>query len=365
MKLTWIEISKNALLNNISQIKKRFSDGIKFMAVAKANAYGHGLLEVVNIIQKNIDYLAVFAFEDAIFLRKNGIKKPILVLSRVFPDQIDLAIEHDIEVTISTIDILQKVKKNLKVHICVDTGLGRDGFTIFEMEKVISLLADSPMKINGLYAHFASADDVNFDNYTKKQIAELLSWKKEFLHLGLNPLIHHCASAAIMNSNILEQFDIARIGISLYGLWPSDQIKKMQQDKIKLIPVLSWKVRISELKFLPKGSVISYNCTYVLSRDSKLAILPIGYFDGIPRIASSNAFAIVKGKKVLQIGRVTMNLIVLDVTDIDNVKVGDVVTIIGCEDGAEVSADDWAKFAQSSNYEMVTRINSSIERIVV
>ncbi len=364
MTLTWLEISKKALLNNISHIKKRLKPQQKFMAVVKANAYGHGLFEVVNAIKSKVDYLAVFAFEDAILLRKKGVKIPLLVLSRVFEDQVDLAIKHDIEVTVTTFDILN-LKKKLKVHICVDSGLGRDGFVASDMKKVAQLLKNSPLKIIGLYAHFAAADDDAFVDYTKKQIAELSRWKKEFAAFGIKPLIHHCASAGALSSKLSNSFDLVRIGISLYGLWPSSDVKKREEKKIKLLPALSWKAHISEIKFLPKGSAISYNCTHILKRDSKLAVLGIGYFDGISRVSSNKSFAIVAGKKVPQLGRVTMNLIVLDVTDVANVKAGDVVTIIGADGDVEISADDWGKWGETSCYEVVTRINSNLKRAVI
>lgn len=360
MILTWIEISKKALLNNIAQIKKRLSAKQKFMAVVKSNAYGHGLLEVVSVIKNKVDYLAVFDFNEAVLLRKKGIKTPLLVLSRVFEDQVDLAIKYDIEVSVTTFDIL-KLKKKLKVHICVDSGLGRDGFVFADMKKVAGLLKNSPLKVVGLYAHFSAADETSAKSYTQKQITELMEWKKTFAAIDIKPLIHHCASAGAISSQVDEKFDLVRIGISLYGLWPSSDVKKREEKNVKLQPVLSWKAKIIEVKFLPKGSAISYNRTHILKRDSKLAVLGIGYFDGISRVSSNNSFAIVGGKKVPQIGRVTMNLIVLDVTDVKNVKVGDDVTIIG----EGLSAEDWGGFAQTSNYEIVTRINSSLKRILV
>lgn len=335
------------------------------MAVVKANAYGHGLMEVVNSVKNKVDYFAVYAFSDALFLRKKNITKPILVLGKIFPSQISLAIKHDIEVTVSTLDILlaaKKIfgKKKLKAHICADTGLGRDGFIFSDIKKILPLLKNKNLEVKGLYAHFASADDSAFDDYTKKQISELLKWKKSFSEIGLKPMLHHAASAAAISSQAID-LDMVRVGISLYGLWPSKEIELKHKNKIKLIPALSWKVRIAEVKFLPKGRAISYNCTHILSCDSKLAVLPIGYFDGIPRISSNKSFAIVGGKKVPQIGRVTMNLIVLDVTDVADVKEGDVAEIIG----KKITADDWAMWSQSSNYEVVTRINSGVERVMV
>lgn len=361
---TWIEISKSALLNNISQIKKQLRQNEKFMAVVKANAYGHGLLEVANIIQNKVDYLAVFALEDAILLREEGYEKPLLVLSRIFPDQVDLAIKHDIEVTVSTFDILQNLKKNLKIHICLDTGMGRDGFVAADLKKLISIIKESQINICGIYAHFASADESKFDNYSKKQIEELLRWKGEFALNKIDiPLIHHCASAGVIDQKSSSEFNLARLGISLYGLWPSSELKDRKGELVNLKPALSWKAKISEIKSMPKGSSISYGCTHVLERDSKIAILPIGYFDGISRVSSGLGQMILHGIKVPQIGRVTMNLVVLDVTDVKQAKIDDIVTIIGEDGEVEVTADDWAKWSKTINYEIVTRLNSSIIRV--
>lgn len=352
---TWIEINKKALLNNISQIKKQLKPKVKFMAVLKSNAYGHGLLEIVSSIQNEVDYLAVFSLEDAIFLRKQGVKKPLLVMSRISSEQINLAIKHDIEVTISTFDILKKAKKNLKAHICVDTGMGRDGFVSSDLKKLSALLKKTPLKLCGVYAHFAAADKTKFDDYSQKQIQELLRWQEE-----LNcPLVHHSASARTIYGKNYPDFNMVRIGISLYGLWPSSQREK----SVKLEPVLSWRVKIAELKSLPKGSAISYECTHILERDSKIAVLPIGYYDGIARISSGKSQMILRGKKVPQIGRVTMNLIVIDVTDVKGAKIGDVVTIIGKDGKSEITADDWAEWSQTINYEVVARLNSAITRV--
>lgn len=356
---TWLEVSKAALLNNISQIKKQLSPDNKFMAVVKANAYGHGLLEVAKIIQNKVDYLAVFDFDDAVFLRKQGVKKPLLVLSRIFPEQVDLAIKHDIEVTVSTFDIFSKIKKGLKIHIAFDTGMGRDGFILADVKKLINLIKKSPAKLCGIYAHFAAADEKEFDDYSAKQIRDLLNFKKHLAAAKIDvALTHHAASAGAIYQKNHPEFNLVRIGVALYGLWPSSQ----RNSAINLQPVLSWRAKISEVRFLPKGSAISYGCTYKLARDSKLAVIPVGYYDGISRIASNKAWMIVRGCKVRQIGRVTMNMAILDVTDLKVVKPGDVVTIIGRDKKSEITADDWADWSQTINYEVVTRLNPSIIR---
>ncbi len=373
MNLTWLEISKSALLNNVAEIKKNLAPETKFMAVIKANAYGHGLLEVVNAIKNKVDAFAVFDFDDAIFLRGKKLTKPILTLGRLWPEQINAALKNNIEVTVTTFDIFDVIKKGagerkLKVHICVDTGLGRDGFVAADIEKLVEILQNKNVQKNveviGLYAHFASADDAGFDCYTTSQIVALKKWQKSLEKIGLKPAIHHGASAGVLSGQATG-FDIARIGVSLYGLWPSKEVKVSNKNNSDLQPVLSWKVKISEVKNMPKGSAISYNCTHILKRDSKIAVLPIGYFDGIARSSSGKSWVLIAGKKVPQIGRVTMNLIVVDVTDLKSVKAGDIATIIGFDKKESISAEDWGAWSQTSNYEVVTRINSSINRKVV
>lgn len=365
MLLTWIEISKKALLNNIAAIKKILPKKTKFMAVVKANAYGHGLFEVVDAIKNNVDYLATFHFEDAILMRKKGVKTPILVLSRIFEDEIDLAIKHDIIATVSTLDILQKVKKPLRCHLCIDTGLGRDGFVFTQLEEVLNIAKKSKLKIEGIYAHFSAADDKNKDAYTKNQIEKLLTWKRAFQKNNFKILTHHAASAGSLMGYTNSEFDLVRVGKALYGNWPSEDVKKACEKKVKLMPVLTWKTKITELRQLKKGENISYNCTYKLSKNSKVATLPIGYFDGISRLSSSKSFVLIGGKKCPQIGRVTMNLIVIDVSALKNVKIGDEVIIIGAQGRAKISATEMGAFAQTSCYEAVTRIASTIMRRVV
>ncbi len=377
MHQTWLEISKSALLNNISEIRKNLSPQTKFIAVVKANAYGHGLFEVVNIIKNQVDKLAVYDFKDSILLRGEKITQPLLVLGRLWVEQIGVAIKNNIEVTVTTFDVLEELKKTtpekygekkLRVHICVDTGLGRDGFVASDMEKLVEILQNKNLQKNielvGLYSHFASADDASFDDYTKNQIIALKKWQKAIEKIGFNLAIHTSASAGTL-SGLATDFDMVRIGLSLYGFWPSKDVKIRNQNKVNLHPVLEWKVRISEVKNMPQGSAISYNCTHILTRDSRIAVLPVGYFDGVPRIASNKAYVLVNGKKVPQIGRVTMNLIVLDVTDLKSVKEGDIATIIGCDEKESISAEDWAVWSQTVNYEISTRLNSSLYRTVV
>lgn len=365
MNLTWIEISKSAVLNNVAQIKKHLPKKTKFIAVVKSNAYGHGMIQVASQIKNKVDAFAVYDFNDALLLRRKKITKPILTLGRTFLEQLEVAQKNNIELSVSNLDILQTTKK-IKIHLCVDTGLGRDGFVAGDMKKVLNLLMKNKnIEVVGLYTHFAAPDDSAFNAYTKKQIASLMLWKKSLAEIGIHPLIHASSTAGTFISEFECCFDAVRIGGGLYGLWSSQEIIEKHQERVKLMPVLSWKSTVIELKALPQGTHISYGCTFTLQRDSKIAILPVGYFDGIPRVSSGKGRSLINGVKVPQLGRVTMNMIVVDVTDVKKIKVGDVAMLIGHDKKEVVSAEDWGTWSGSFNYEITTRINQNLLRKVI
>jgi alanine racemase len=365
MNLTWVEVSKSALLNNIAVIKKRLPQKTKFISVVKSNAYGHGLLQVANTIKNKVDYFAVYDFNDAILLRKNKITKPLLLLGRLFPAQIDLAIKNDIEFSVSNFDLLEGIKKKISIHLAIDTGLGRDGFVEKDMPKVLQLLKNKNITVKGLYTHFAAPDDSAFNAYTKKQIAELMKWKSALAKISIKPMIHASSTAGTFIEDFDCCLDAVRVGGGVWGLWSSAEVKSLHKHQTELKPVLSWKCAIVELKSLPKGSKISYGCSYSLKRDSKIAILPVGYFDGIPRNTSGKSHVLINGIKAPQLGRVTMNMIIVDVTDVKKVKVGDESIIIGSSGSKVVSAEEWGEWSGSFNYEITTRINSQAPRKLV
>lgn len=368
--LTWLEINTKAILHNIKEIKKLLPRQTKFMAVIKANAYGHGLLKVGKAVEKHCDYLAVFDFKDAITLRQNGIKLPLMVLGTAPEECLSDALKFDIEITISSFTALQKLikfsqqkksAKKIQVHICADTGMGRDGFLFKDAKLLLSKLKNQKnFIIKGFYTHFSAVDEAALEQHTQKQISEFASWKKALAEVEIKPIFHQSASAATIRG---IETDIARVGIALYGLWPSLEIRDNLKNKLELKPALSWKARIIDIRNLPKNSPISYGLTHKLKRDSKLAVLPIGYYDGVPRITSSKGHFLVKGKKVPQIGRITMNMVVLDVTDLSGVKVGDIVTIIGVDGKNHITAEDWGNWAQTIAYEITTRLNADMVRL--
>jgi len=365
---SWLEINIDAIKNNIAELKKKIPAKTKFMAVVKGNAYGHGLLGVAKNITTDVDYLAVYDVNDALTLRKNKITKPILLLGRTFVSELSQAIKNNIEITITSFDLLEeiaKIKGNKKplIHLCVDTGIGRDGFMMSEISKVVKIIKDKNIPVKGLYMHFSAADNEDFDDYSKKQLENFSKWQMAFREIGITPLAHASASGGIMMSSFGKKFDMVRSGISIYGLWPSDDVESRFKNKIKLQAALSFRTTVIELKSMPKASCIAYNCTYQLKRDSKIAILPIGYFDGISRLASNKMEVLIKGKRCRQLGRVMMNILVIDVTDIKNVEVGDIATIIGKDDREIITAEELAINSQTINYEITTRFGGHLKRI--
>lgn len=366
---TWVEINQKILLRNIDILKKN-SKG-SFMAVLKANAYGHGLIEVVSILKNNskVDWFGVFDFQDALYIRTKS-KKPILALwatPTVFWQE---AQKKNISVTIATqtqLDFLFKnfeTFKSLKIHIKIDTGLARQGFRIEDMEKVIGIVSKLKNKIQGLYTHFSGTENKKFDLYTKKQIKELLIWEKGFNQIGQYPHIHANATSGALRESF-KASDINRFGIGLYGLFPSEEIKTKMVSLYPLTPVLSWKTKVSELKKVSQGSFIAYDCTYRTKKDAVLAIIPVGYWDGLPRSLSSKGAVLIKGQKAPIIGRIMMNMCIVDVTHVKSIKEGDIVTLLGNDAKEHVSVEEIAMHAGTINYEIVARINPLIKRTIV
>jgi alanine racemase len=369
MNNCWIEISAPALQNNLNVLSKKMRGSSELMFVVKSNAYGHGLTEVSQITkyENTIDWFAVFDFKDALQLRQKT-KKPILVLFNTTPDLWKLAVKYDITVTISTLSSLKKLalsqyKKKLSWHLKVDTGLCRQGLLESDINQVVALFNKHNYHPKGLYSHFSGIEDALFDSYSFKQYTSFMSWKDALSKIHIHPKLHISGTSGTLR---YDQFnlDIVRVGIGAYGLWTSEKLKNKMHPYINLKPVLSLKSRVSEIKYLLKGSKIAYDCTYTLKRDSRIAVLPVGYWDGIPRSLSSNGTVLIRGKRAHIIGRIMMNMCVIDITEVDGVKPGDIVTFIGKDKKQEITVDELACQAKTINYEIVTRLNPSIQRII-
>lgn len=366
---TWVEIDTKAVAKNILRLKHFLSPKTKFLAVVKSNAYGHGIVGYAKEASKSgVDFFAVDSLEEALELRRAKIKESILVLGYVFPEQFKIAAEQNISVTISSLESLRtlvflKAKKPLKVHVKIDTGLHRQGFQGDDVEKVFSGIKKAGDKIivEGLYTHFAAMETPSYIDYSRRQASELKKWQRAFALFGYKPIVHSSASSGIVFSKEFH-FDMVRGGVMLYGLWPSREIKEAAP-KTKLAPVLSWKSIVTEVKKVAAGERVGYDLTEKLNRDSVLAVVPLGYWHGIPRALSSRGEFLIRGKRAKIVGRVSMDMSIVDVTDIRGAAVGDVVVVIGRQGKDAVSAEEFAEKSMTINYEIVTRINPLIPRI--
>lgn len=339
------------------------------MAVVKSNAYGHGMITSAKAaIKGGATWLAVDEITEALEIRKNKIKVPILVLGYTLPEFYKVASEKKISLTISSLDSLQtlsktKLKKRLPIHLKFDTGLHRQGIPDSQIQQMIRILTakNFPAVVEGAYTHFAVMEDPLREDYSKMQAEMFRNVVEKLKAKGFTPITHASASSGILFSKKFH-FDMSRTGISLYGIWPSPEIKKWAKETT-LIPALTWKTIVSEVKLVSKGSKIGYDLTHEVSKDSRIAIIPAGYWHGLSRSLSNAGAVLVKGKKVPIIGRVSMDMTIIDVTGVPSVEQGDEVVLIGVQDKETLSAEEMAQAGGTINYEVLTRINPLIPRI--
>lgn len=367
---TWIEIDTKALAHNFSTLRKQLPTHCKVMSVVKSNAYGHGFIGIAQEGEKlGVDWFGVDSIMEALALREEGITKPILVLGYTLPEMLERAAAQHISVTVSTFELLAAVatmsfSHTLKVHIKVDTGMHRQGFQEFQIQEVIDMLETVKEKVvvEGLFTHFASAKDPQHRDRTLAQVASFGVWTDAFAGAGFTPIRHAAASGGAL---IFPEghLDMVRIGIAMYGVWPSKEAKMFAEKKVELKPILSWKTLIGEVKKIPKGDAVGYDFTETCTRDSTIAIVPIGYWHGYARALSSVGYVLVRKARARVLGRVSMDMLIIDITDIPHVAVGDEVTLIGTDGDETIQVEDLADLAHNSPYEFVTRLNPLIKRI--
>lgn len=368
---TWVEINKIAIAHNYRVFRRLLKKGTSLMGVVKSNAYGHDLMEYAAELEKlGIDELGVDSIIEGIALRKHNVKIPILVLGYTLPELFNEARTYGIAVTISSFESLaiaqseEKNKKPLAVHLKIDTGMHRQGFQPHEIEKLLTELKNSKKQIlvRGVYTHFAEANNPLSRTNTNAQLECFEKILKQFRDEGLKFTAHAAATGgALLYPS--SHYDMVRVGIGLYGLWPSLESEQFLSTKLTLKPVLSWRAIVSEVKSVKKGERVGYDFTEVLTRDSKLAIIPIGYSHGFPRRLSSCGRVLINGKAAKVIGRVTMDMIVVDVTDIPKVKAGSIATIIGKDKKTEIKAYELAELAATNPQEILTQMNPLMRKV--
>ncbi len=369
MSLSWIEISKSALLHNIGFYRELIGKA-KLMSVVKSNAYGHGIELVSEIINDQTDWFGTASAEEAILLRDQGINKSILVLSFYDDDLIEELLRKNISLAVydrsqfKRLDAAaRKLKTKARIHLKVDTGTSRLGFYPEDVPAVIEEIKKfSGLICEGLFSHLAASEDL--PEYTNQQLEKFNTLVVKLSEQGINIPIKHIACSAAAQGYADSCWDLIRLGIGLYGL-SSYKTKGKPNPKVDLRPVLSWKTRLVQVKNVPKNTFVGYGCTYKTTKASVLGILPVGYYDGFDRKLSNNGEVLINGERCPVRGRVCMNLIIVDLSRAKSAKVGDEAVLIGEQGDDKITADELAKKVGTINYEIVTRLNSAIPRVVV
>lgn len=371
---TWVEVDKKAIAHNYKIFRNLIKKETRLMAVIKSNAYGHSLLDFAKEMETlGVDYLGVDSATEALALRKNNIKSQILILGYTLPELVKEVAENDICFTISSFDQLKELEsvnsqKICRIHVKIDTGMCRQGFLEDDMNVLVKKLKEAEkdfnVKVEGLFTHFASAKNPSFPQFTKDQMSLFEKWIKIFRENGFNVINHASATAgAILFPS--AHYDMVRVGIGLYGMWPSKETKLFVEERLKLMPILSWKTLISEVKEIKAGSKIGYDSTEVAYSKMKIAVCPVGYWHGYGRAFSSIGRVLIKGEEARVLGRVSMDMIVVDVSNIKSVKIEDEVVIIGKSGDRELNAEEISGMVDMSYYELVTRINPLIKRFYI
>ncbi|MBQ2801393.1 MAG: alanine racemase [Lachnospiraceae bacterium] len=365
-------IDLDALKHNISSIESAVKESAGVVAVIKADGYGHGAIPMAKCLEKDnrIWGYAVATAEEADVLKQAGIKKPLLILGAVFSYAYPMLIKQGIRMTVFSYEMAKeisyealKLQKKAKIHIKIDTGMGRIGFqanneSLKEIKKIASL---PNIKIEGIFTHFAKAD---FQDKTSanSQLMKFKDFIRSVEREGIELTVRHCSNSAAIMEMPEANLDMVRAGIILYGLIPSDEVKK---DKLSLKPVMSLQSHVVHVKKVAPMTGISYGHTYITKEEKIIATIPVGYGDGYPRTLSNKGYVLINGQRAKICGRVCMDQMMVDVTDIPDVNVGDTVTLLGKDGGLQITAEELGELSGRFNYELVCDIGKRVPRLYV
>ncbi|MCR4925684.1 MAG: alanine racemase [Clostridiales bacterium] len=378
MKRTWVQIDLDTLRKNFEAIRQAVRPETKIMAVVKADAYGHGVeFTARELVKDGADWFAVSNLEEALQVRKAGIDKPILILGYTPPEYAQQLALNNISQAVFNSDYANKLSKNavesgveVSIHIKIDTGMTRIGFTYQDNVRDSSTVDDieEVCKLKGLYkegifTHFAKADEgAQGEAYTRLQYELFTNIIDRLKARGIEFELRHCCNSAATVCYPEMQLDMVRPGIILYGMQPSNQ----QQRKLDLSPVMELKTVVSMIKKVDKDTSVSYGGTYTTDDEIMVATVPVGYADGYPRSLSNKGEMLVNGKRVKIIGRVCMDQLMLDVSGIDNISEGLIVTVFGKDDkGNSITADEIAQITGTINYEITCGISKRVPRVFI
>jgi alanine racemase len=370
---TWAEIDLNALAANFHLIKRYVGARINVMAVVKANAYGHGAVACARrLAAEGADWFGVALPEEGIELRESGITQPILCLGGFWEGQAEVCVKYRLTPVIYRVEMMEALDgvarasgETVNVHLKIDTGMGRLGFRFDALSDALALLKRfENLRVDGLMTHFAAADDPGCEALTEDQITRFAAAVSAFRQAGHQPAFLHSANSAAIYSHSDSWGNMIRPGGVLYGLWRD--VLPATVDAAELQPVMSLHSQISLLKWVPAGETIGYGCTFEASRKTLVATIPIGYDDGYPRALSNRAHVVVRGVCASVVGRVSMDLTLVDVTGVPGVALGDPVMLLGRDNaaGLSITAEELAKIAGTLSYEITCGIGKRVPRIV-
>ena len=372
MYTTWIELNRENLLHNVRALRRRIGDA-RLMAVVKGNAYGHGMMMVAEAIYEDVDWFGVNSLDEAMELAGAGFQKPVLILGATMPDRLREVVRFGFRQVVYNLDgaralasAAEDAGMYVPVHLKVETGTNRLGMRPEEVTKLVDAVrACSYLILEGIYTHFANVEDTMDGSYAEMQLARFEQAVSAAETERKIPLKHTAATAAAVLYD-RTYFNLVRAGIGIYGLWPSEETRSAAAAAgvdWQPRPVLSWKTRIVHLNQLMMGESVGYGNTYVATRPRQIAVIPIGYYEGLDRGLSNRGRVLVGGRSVPIAGRVAMNMTMLDVSDVPGVQAGDEVVLIGQQGTAEQSAESIATQLDTINYEVVTRLSASLPRV--
>ncbi len=370
LRPAWVEIDLSAIEHNARRLTEIAGRGVELMTMVKANAYGHGAVEVARAaLRGGATWLGVVSVGEGIELRRANIDAPILVLGPTPPDWARAGVENQLALAAFSIDTVRamadaarELKARARIHIKVDTGMTRLGVLPAEAVDFARAACDlGNVEIEGIFTHFAMADMPDaFDvkGYTHQQLARFHDVLDQLERAGIQPRYRHIANSPASVNLPAARFNLVRSGILIYGLDPSDDAPKPPG----FIPAFSFKTRVASLKSVPAGTFVGYGCTFRTERASRIAVLMVGYADGFRRALSNAGSVLVRGTRAPIVGRVCMDLTMIDVTDIADVQASDEVVLIGKQGTEEISAEEVARNQGTNNYETVTTISARVER---
>jgi len=375
------EIDLKAIAHNVGELRRITHPDALVMAVVKANAYGHGAVEVARCaLQNGAQRLGVARIDEAIQLRKAGIKAPILIFGYTLPEMAPELLEYNLTQTVYTPAFARALSRTavslggkIKIHLKVDTGMGRLGllsqnFKLHHSGEIINIKAVDAseaiaglkgLELEGIFTHFATADSAD-KRYAKKQLDLFLDFLSRMRECGVNPAVRHAANSAALINMPQSHLDMVRPGIAIYGLYPSPEVNKK---RVSLKPAMALRARVIHIKKVPAGFNISYGITYKTKQATTIATVPVGYADGLNRLLSTSGQMLIHGKRAPIVGRVCMDFTMLDVGGIDNVRVGDEAVIFGPQGNDSITVDEMASALNTINYEIVSTITARVPRV--